>query len=118
MDVAQAAMASGSNVQQWTCNGSAWQRWNYDAQTGLIRSKQDPRYCLDNSGYYGDGANLQIWACQGSPNQRFVVDPTRGTIAMRSAPDQVIDAVGTAAGDDIITWSDWNGDNQRWLFAP
>jgi endonuclease/exonuclease/phosphatase family metal-dependent hydrolase len=118
MDVMNADMASGSNVQQWTCHGGDWQKWTYDPLTGLIRSKHDPHYCLDNLGYYGDGADLRIWSCNGNANQRFTMDRTQGSIHMRTAPEQVIDGVGTSPGDEIITWTDWNGDNQRWLFEP
>ena len=52
MDILDAEMAPGTDVIQWACNGGDGQKWNYDAYTGLIRSKLDPRYCLDNGGMY------------------------------------------------------------------
>ncbi|XUM21698.1 hypothetical protein ACRAVF_31260 [Bradyrhizobium oligotrophicum S58] len=37
------------------------QTWSYDDTRGMIRSMQDPHYCLDNNGTYGGGAQLIIW---------------------------------------------------------
>jgi endonuclease/exonuclease/phosphatase family metal-dependent hydrolase len=118
LDVWNAAMAPGTNVAQWTCSGANWQKWSYDATTGLIRSRHDPRFCLDNTGSFDDGANIMIWPCTGNANQRFDVDTAGGVIRMRTWPTQVVDAVGTAPGNDVITWTNWGGTNQRWNFAP
>lgn len=118
MDIEGANMAAGSNVIQWTCNGANWQKWSYDAATGLIRSLHDPRYCLDNSGSYDNGANIAIWTCNGNANQRFTLDEATGVISVRTNPVQVIDAAGTSPGNDVITYSDWGGGNQRWSFVP
>lgn len=118
MDINNASMAPGTDVIQWSCNGTNWQKWSYDAGTGLIRSLHDPRYCLDNSGSYDNGANIVIWTCTGSSNQRFTVDEATGTIAVRTDPVQVIDAVGTSPGNDVITYGNWGGVNQRWSFIP
>lgn len=118
MDIKNANMAPGTDVIQWACSGGDWQKWSYDATTGLIRSLHDPRYCLDNSGSYDDGANIAIWTCSGNANQRFTLDQVTGTISVRTNPVQVIDAVGTADGNDVITYGDWGGLNQRWSFVP
>ncbi|MEJ2407682.1 MAG: ricin-type beta-trefoil lectin domain protein [Candidatus Thiodiazotropha sp.] len=84
----------------------------------MIRSMQDPHYCLDNSGSYVNGANIIIWSCTGSSNQRFRVEPASGKIAMRNAPTQVLDASSPDAGANVITWYFWNGSNQRWSLEP
>lgn len=118
LDITNATMAPGTDVGQWTCNGGNWQRWNYDATTGLIRSRQDPRFCLDNGGTFDDGANVMIWTCSGDANQRFTVDTASGVIAMRTYPTQVVDGAGTTPGSDVITWGNWGGTNQRWSFVP
>ena len=111
-------MAPGTNVAQWTCNNASWQKWSYDAMTGLIRSRSDSRYCLDNSSTFADGANIIIWPCTGNANQRFNVDTATGVIGMRTDPIQVVDGAGTTPGNDIITFSKWGGTNQRWNFVP
>jgi hypothetical protein len=114
LDIDHAITADGSNVIQWPCNGGSNQRWSYDNTSGLIRSMQDPHYCLDNSGNYDNGANIMIWSCNGNSNQRFTFDPTTGKIAMRNTPAQVIDASAPDAGTNVITWQFWNGSNQHW----
>jgi hypothetical protein len=114
LDVSQANTADGTNVIQWPCNGGANQRWSYDEASGLIRSMQDPHFCLDNSGFYGNGANMIIWSCNGNSNQRFAFEASTGRIAVRNDPVQVIDASGPDAGAKVITWGDWGGNNQLW----
>ena len=113
LDIANGEMTDGSNIELWNCSGAAWQQWNYDDHTGLIRSQQDPQYCLDNSGSFADGANLIISTCTGNVHQRFTIN-AGGTISMRSMSEQVIDAYGTSAGDNIGTWTFWGGSNQYW----
>jgi hypothetical protein len=114
LDIDHAITTDGSNVIQWHCNGEDNQRWSYDDTSGLIRSMQDPHYCLDNSGSYDNGANIIIWSCNGNSNQRFKFDPETGRIAMRNSPNQVIDASAPDAGANVTTWDFWNGSNPRW----
>ena len=118
MDIAEGSMRDGTNVMQWTCTGAAWQKWSYDATTGLIRSQHDPRFCLDNGGRYEDGAHLLIWTCNGNANQRFTLSSAMGTIAMRSHPAQMADVAGSNTGDDIITNSNRTSSSSHWTFVP
>lgn len=118
LDITHGVAMNGAKIEQWMCSYSDWQKWSYDAKTGLIRSKQDPRYCLDNGGQFGNGANLVLWNCNGSANQRFTADINSGTIHMRSMPDQVVDGNGTSNGANVDTWGFWNGQNQLWNFVP
>jgi hypothetical protein len=118
LDVNGGEMAAGTDVLQWTCTGADWQKWSHDRRTGLLRSKQDPRFCLDNAGTFDNGATLMIWPCTGNANQRFDLDAAAGVLRMRTYPTQVIDGVGTTPGADVVTWSDWGGANQRWQLVP
>ena len=115
LDITDADMSDGNNVELWGCSGGDWQQWNYDEYSGLIRSLQDPQYCLDNSGSFADGANLTISTCTGNANQRFTIN-TDGSISMRSMAEQVLDGYGTSAGDNVGTWTFWGGSNQYWQF--
>ncbi|WP_374594623.1 jacalin-like lectin [Aquabacterium sp.] len=120
LDISGATMADGTNVAQWTCNGGDWQKWSYDTTTGLIRSKQDSRFCLDNSNAFGDGGNVAIARCSGSARQRFNLDAASGAITLRSLPAQALDVNGgsTAAGANVQTWT-WSGAAwQRWNLVP
>ncbi|MBV8634800.1 MAG: ricin-type beta-trefoil lectin domain protein [Burkholderiaceae bacterium] len=117
MDVSQAAMANGTIVDQWSCNGGANQQWSYDDSTGLIRSVQDPHYCLDHGSTYADGAQLMIWTCSGNYNQRFKFNASNGTISMRGYPAEVIDG-STAAGANLQTLTASGTAVQSWKMIP
>jgi Ricin-type beta-trefoil lectin domain/Jacalin-like lectin domain len=117
MDINQAAMADGTAVINWACNGQANQLWSYDSTTGMIRSMDDPHYCLDNGGSYADGAQLMIWSCSGNNNQRFTYDSKAGTIAVRSYPSEVIGG-GTSLGTVLQTLTASGASLQQWSIQP
>jgi hypothetical protein len=118
LDITNGSATNGATIEQWMCGDNDWQKWSYDAKTGLIRSKQDPRYCLDNGGQFGNGANLVLWNCTGNANQRFTADTNTGTIRMRTMPDEVVDGYGTSNGAVVGTWWFGGGQNQLWDFVP
>jgi Ricin-type beta-trefoil lectin domain len=118
MDVNGGTMADGTAVIQWYCNGSANQTWSYDDTSGMIRSMQDPHYCLDNNGTYGDGAQLIIWSCTGNNNQRFRYDATASTIALRSYPVEVVSQNGTSVGNQLQTSTAAAAGAQLWSLTP
>ena len=119
LDIKGGNTADGTPLIQWPCNGAANQRWSYDAATGLVRSMQDPHFCLDNTGTYANGASVVIWTCNGNSNQRFTYDPRSGSLALRNDPNQVVDAArGSGAGGSVVTWSNWQGANQAWNAVP
>lgn len=117
MDVSNVFMANGTNVMQFTCNGGYWQKWFFDPSTGMIHSLQDPRYCLDNGGSFANGANISIWTCWGGDPQQFV-DNGDGSFGMAADPNQVLDGFGRNPGDNLGTWWNWGGTNQRWTLLP
>lgn len=116
MDVKNATMASGTDVFQWTCSGAANQLWSYNADTGAIRSNNDPRHCIDNSSVYANGANIIIWACNSGNSQHYTKNAD-GTISVTSTPTQVIDGYGNANGSDIGIWGNWGGTSQKWSWV-
>ena len=117
MDAYQGVMADGTSVDEWTCNGGANQLWSYDDTTGLIRSMDDPHFCLDNGGTYADGATLMIWTCSGNSNQRFTLDAS-GTLGVRSYPVEVIDGGGGTVGATLQTLTSSGGSTQHWNLVP
>jgi len=78
----------------------------------------DPHYCLDNSGTYGDGAQLIIWTCTGNNNQRFKYDAAAGTISVRSYPTEVISQNGTSLGNQLDTTTASGDTAQLWTMTP
>lgn len=76
LDVAGASKSSGTNVQQYTPNGTAAQKWrvvdNGDG-TFTLESALGEGFVLDIAGAQdANGANVQIWSSNGSDAQRFV----------------------------------------------
>ncbi|CAL79964.1 conserved hypothetical protein; putative signal peptide; Ricin-type beta-trefoil lectin domain [Bradyrhizobium sp. ORS 278] len=118
MDINGGTAANGTAVIQWYCNGGANQTWSYDETSGMIRSMQDPHYCLDNNGTYGDGAQLIIWTCTGNNNQRFRYDAAAGTIAVRSYPVEIISQNGTSVGNQLLTATASAAGTQAWTLTP
>ncbi|WP_315739644.1 jacalin-like lectin [Bradyrhizobium sp. SZCCHNR1093] len=118
MDVNGGAMADGTAVIQWYCSGAANQTWSYDDASGMIRSMQDPHYCVDNNGTYGDGAQLIIWTCTGNNNQRFRYDAATGTIALRSYAIEVVSQNGTSVGNQLLTTAATAVGSQLWTLTP
>lgn len=117
MDVNNAEMADGTNVMQWTCNGGNNQKWYLEPATHMIHSLQDPRFCLDNSSVFANGANMIIWHCWAGDSQRFVANGD-GSYGLEVDNNQVLDGYGNNAGDNVGTWSNWGGTNQRWSLVP
>ncbi|MGD8912242.1 MAG: NPP1 family protein [Candidatus Thiodiazotropha sp.] len=117
LDIYNVNMTNGTNVMQWDCNGGNWQKWYLEEESGLIHSLQDPRFCLDNSSVFSNGANIMIWTCHGGDPQRFV-DNGDGSFGMALDPNLVLDAAGTSPSDNVQTWWNWGGTNQRWTLSP
>ena len=82
LDVAYGIAACGQNVWQYSCNGSAAQRWYLeDAGDGwfYIRSALGDNFFLDvNGAGTDDGTNLQIWVGKNNA-QKFRFVPKNGS---------------------------------------
>jgi hypothetical protein len=75
VDAAAAATADGTAVQQYTCNGTGAQQWQFqDAGSGYVRinSQGDPTKVLDVTDVStADGAKIQLWTYGGGANQQW-----------------------------------------------
>jgi hypothetical protein len=113
VDVNNSGTADGTNVWQWTCNGSNAQRWQfvniandiYEIRT-LVSGK-----CLDVSGSgTADGSNVQEWSCNGSNAQRWravALGNSRYQLMPQTAADKCLDVSGsgTADGSNVQEWT-------------
>lgn len=72
LDVPWAQTHDGNPAQVVRCNGTAAQRWTYDASARTLRHPQSGR-CLDATGGTPvfEGQRLSVWDCHGAPNQRW-----------------------------------------------
>jgi len=81
MDVEGGSEADGALVQQYTCNGSAAQRWKVTSVGNDVYElvSQASGKCLDvNGGSDASGAAVQQYTCNGSAAQHWVVDDRGG----------------------------------------
>jgi hypothetical protein len=127
VDVAGGSMASGTNIQQWTCNGSGAQRFTATHKgEGLYELRRaDTALCVDvASQAWANGTNIQQYTCNNSAAQRFyIVNHGGGQYEVRrTGPGnaQCMDLNGgnAADGTNIFTWgcAQPNNNNQKYYF--
>jgi hypothetical protein len=125
LDVYNNGTANGTNVQQFSWNDCACQKWTV-TYTGSgkysIVGLSSGKY-LDVAGIStADGANIQIWQSTGGDNQRFSFTPT-GEGYYRITPVHSgkavdVNAGSTADGANVQQWTYLGGDNQQWMLVP
>jgi chitinase len=121
LDVNGAGTADGTNVQEWTCNGTAAQAWRVEDLGGGVSRLVNPNSnkCLDvNGAGTADGTNIQLWACNGTAAQSFAIESLDGQdVRIRNTNSgSCVDVAGsgTADGTNVQLWT-CNGTNaQSW----
>ncbi len=81
LDVSGGNTGSGTNIQQWTCNGSNPQRFRVESRgSGFYRLiAQNSNKCVDVAGSgTGEGVNVQLWDCNGTSAQDFRIEAFNG----------------------------------------
>ncbi|MBV1856436.1 RICIN domain-containing protein [Catellatospora tritici] len=120
MDVISASTANNAEIKQWTWNGGANQKWEFqDAGGGYVRVvNQNSGRCLDVAGAATtDGANVIQYACGSGTNQQWQWQATGSyfrLVARHSG--KCLDVVGSGTGDgaDIQQYTCGSGTNQQW----
>jgi predicted chitinase len=121
LDVAAAGTADGTNIQQWTCNGSGAQSFRTDdVGGGLFRIvNTSSNKCVDVAAAgRNDGTNVQLWTCNGTGAQSFRMEDLGGGRHRIVNPNsgKCLDVAGsrTADGTNVQIWT-CNGSNaQLW----
>ncbi|MGW4026784.1 lectin, partial [Streptomyces sp. NPDC005009] len=111
LDVDNAGTADGTEVQIWTCNASAAQRWTV-ADDGSLRALGK---CLDVSGgASADGTRIQLWTCNGTGAQKWAAQ-SDGTVRNPQS-GKCLDASGGTWNDGtpVHLWTCHTGPNQKW----
>ncbi|MER6622828.1 lectin [Streptomyces sp. NPDC000931] len=111
LDVDNAGTADGTEVQVWTCNASAAQRWTV-ADDGTLRALGK---CLDVSGGgSADGTRIQLWTCNGTGAQKWAAG-SDGTVRNPQS-GKCLDASGGTWNDGtpVHLWTCHTGPNQKW----
>lgn len=113
LDFEGSSPANGKQAILWDCADVAWQKWSYDSQTGLLRNKANPSYCLDNMGQPYSGGGIHMWQCDASnENQKWNFNGN--TLQPKANSSISMDAYGRDNGDKIGLWSNHGGSNQQW----
>ncbi|MDX3378778.1 ThuA domain-containing protein [Streptomyces sp. ME02-6991-2A] len=111
VDVANGSSADGTQIQLWTCNQSAAQKWTAGTDDTLRALGK----CLDISGAgTADGTKIQLYGCNGTGAQRWSPQPD-GTLKNPSS-GKCLDASGASSADGtkLHLWTCHTGANQKW----
>jgi aryl-phospho-beta-D-glucosidase BglC (GH1 family) len=107
VDAAASGTANGTVIQQYTCNGTNAQNWQFTATSGgyyKIATRNNTGQVWDVSGVStADGAKLNLWAYGGGNNQQWLpVAEANGYyhfIARHSG--KCLDVPGASTGDSV-----------------
>ncbi|MCG5436200.1 PQQ-dependent sugar dehydrogenase [Micromonospora foliorum] len=112
LDVRNAATADGTQIQIYTCNGSAAQTWAVTPNS-TIKSLGK---CLDVSGgATADGTKIQLWTCNGTAAQNWAAQAD-GTLR-NTASGKCLDVSGNSSADSTVVhlWTCTAAANQKWI---
>jgi hypothetical protein len=118
IDVSGAGSQDGTNIQQWTCNGTGAQSFRIENTGGASRIVNTPTgKCVDVAAAgKSNGTNVQLWTCNGTAAQSFVIsDAGDGRITLRNPNSNRcvdVNASGKVDGTNIQIW-DCNKSNAQ-----
>ena len=130
LDVNGANSAAGTNVQQYSYNGSNAQLWkvvdNGDGTCTFI-SKCGANMALDmnGGGQPANGKNLQIWSSNGTTAQKWVLTPQAVladgvyTIGASADTGYLLNVNGSSSDDsaNINVWASASNNSQRFVVS-
>ncbi|SER61285.1 Chitinase, GH18 family [Butyrivibrio fibrisolvens] len=121
LDISGASLENGTNVQQWTINGT-------DAQAFEISQEADGSYVITSvmNGKsldikywtWENGGNIQMWDNRGSDNQKWYInDAGNGYVYITSKYNGrclEVEGASTDAGANVWQWDYLGNANQQW----
>jgi hypothetical protein len=133
LDVTDAVIQNGANVQQFSYHGGSNQRWRLEplgvGPVQPVTSSALPYYaivaehsgkCLDVAGGSTvDGANVQQFTPHYGPNQQWTLVPVgQEYLIVNRHSGKCLDVVGgsKADGANVQQFTNHGGPNQRWIF--
>ncbi|MGY0067068.1 family 43 glycosylhydrolase [Streptomyces sp. QTS137] len=125
LDVAGSSSADGADVQQYTCNGGANQRWRLedlgDDTHRLVNVSTGKVLDTENCSA-ADGAGLRQWSWLNNTCQRFRFVATDGghVRIVNRATGKVADVADCSTADsaDVRQWTWLNNHCQQWRLNP
>lgn len=132
IDVAGGNATNGTNIQQYTYNGTDSQRWylknngdNTCSFYSRLGNDGSYRYSMDISdGKDQNGANVQLWEINGTNAQRFKLMPCQfGTYAIFTENSNYKKAIVLSgptlnSGGNIELYTFQNHINEVWILEP
>ena len=123
LNVAGGKDAPGTNVDQWTCDGSAQQQWKLESPKSgyyTLRSLLGKQtLCLEVAGSNA-GANVQVGTCSNTSTQHWFTDEMGQGYLRLLAEDSLIAMdnafAGGNPGTNVGTWFANNHPAQNWRF--
>lgn len=121
LDVANNGKTSGTNVQQYTYNGTDAQKWiiqkTSDGYYNII-SKSSGLFLDISNGSASNGANIQVYSANGTNSQKFnfiFKGATKGEKTLEEGTYRIVTAKNTNVGFDVSSASKVDGGNlQLW----
>jgi glucose/arabinose dehydrogenase/PKD repeat protein len=111
LDVRNGGTADGTQIQLYTCNGTASQAWTVNGQTLRALGK-----CLDVSGGgNADGTKIQLWTCNGTGAQNWVPNADQTLRNPQSAKCLDVSGNNPADSTPVHLWTCHTGANQKWI---
>jgi chitinase len=113
VDAAAAGTANGTVVQQWACNGTNAQSWQFQATSGgyyRVVSRNNAAQAWDVAGVStADGGKIQLWAYGGGNNQQWLPVAESGgyyhLTARHTGKCLDVPAASTADGVQLQQWT-------------
>jgi glucose/arabinose dehydrogenase len=114
LDVSGGATADGTQIQLYTCNGTAAQQWTASPGSTVKALGK----CLDVSGGgSADGTKIQLWTCNGSGAQNWSWQADGTLRNPQSGKCLDVSGNNSADGTDVHLWTCIAGPpaNQKWI---
>lgn len=125
LDVTDGSTENGTNIRQWSYNGSQAQQFRFvstgDGYYYILTGASNFEKCVDvENGSAADGANVMQWEYWGGEMQKYrVVQQPDGTYAIltnTSGCQSALDVYdwSTEPGGNVNQWTWSGGDCQKW----
>ncbi|MGA5304813.1 ricin-type beta-trefoil lectin domain protein [Nucisporomicrobium flavum] len=114
IDVPNANFSDGVQLQMYTCNGTAAQKWTF--VNGTLQTSNNK--CMDVAwGSTANGAAIQIVGCSGNPAQQFVLSAAGDLVNPQA--NKCVDIKEWNGNDGALLhlWDCVGGANQKWRRA-
>ncbi len=126
LDIDAAGTADGTNIQQWSCNGTNAQKFALDDRGGGIFRLVNPSSgkCVDVAGAgTSNGTNVQLWTCNTSGAQTFRLQNASGGYSqvVNTKSNKCVDVASGSSSDgaNVRIWScSSSSAAQRWKLEP